>query len=417
MKTQTTAVHLLLKLLSPNTSDSEAIACLPGAQDQHAWRGLVSEADRLDARPLLYLRLKSLGADRFCPEENCKALQQAYLSVAGRNTLNLHVSGQVLRALRDAGLNVITLKGMYLLENVYPDIGARSMNDLDILLRKEDLGKGLGVMRSLGYEAVTYFDVNDPNLDIKHIPPLTKLGRPAVELHWTLLEEDEPFQIDVKAIWQRAQPARVADVNVLSLSLEDLVAHLCLHFAYQHYLRLGLRGLYDIALILWEKGDTLDWDLLAGIARRWGAGRTIALTLALVSDVMEVELPAMAGSAFAEWPVPAEVLADAQAQLLGRQPHEDYLTPDLLGLTQVKGVIGKVRLGLRRLFLPRRILSRIYGVPPNSIRILGCYFSRLRDLWLHYGQTLRKIGNNDISLAPALEEAKVSESLHSWMSS
>ncbi len=56
-----------------------------------------------------------------------------------------------------------------------------------------------------------------------------------VEVHWTLLKEDEPFTIDADALWERAVPARIANLDALALLLEDLVLHLCLHLAYQHY--------------------------------------------------------------------------------------------------------------------------------------------------------------------------------------
>ncbi len=61
-------------------------------------------------------------------------------------------------------------------------------------------------------------------------------------------------------------------------------------------------------------------------------------------------------------------------------------------------------------------MARVYGVPPNSPRILGCYFWRLRDLLRQYGKTLRKIGLRDDTLQPALVDGKMSDDLHTWMS-
>jgi hypothetical protein len=66
-------------------------------------------------------------------------------------------------------------------------------------------------------------------------------------------------------------------------------------------------------------------------------------------------------------------------------------------------------------FLPRLTLARIYDVPPNSVRIVGCYFRRLRDLVRQYGKTLGKISVGDNSLGPALDDGKTSNKLHAWM--
>jgi len=77
--------------------------------------------------------------------------------------------------------------------------------------------------------------LDDQNIDTKHVPPMQKEGGAMVEVHWTLLEEDEPFTIDADALWERTVPARIANLDALALSVEDLVLHLCLHLAYQHY--------------------------------------------------------------------------------------------------------------------------------------------------------------------------------------
>jgi hypothetical protein len=66
-----------------------------------------------------------------------------------------------------------------------------------------------------------------------------KKGAPIVELHWTILEEEEPFSIDVEAMWARSVPAEIAGVGVRGLSVEDLLLHLSLHLTYQHRLAGG----------------------------------------------------------------------------------------------------------------------------------------------------------------------------------
>ncbi len=71
------------------------------------------------------------------------------------------------------------------------------MNEIDILMCKEGLSRGVTILQGKGYEVNSYFDLADANIDIKHIPPMFKPNSPPVEVHWTLLEEDEPFSIDM----------------------------------------------------------------------------------------------------------------------------------------------------------------------------------------------------------------------------
>lgn len=125
-------------------------------------------------------------------------------------------------------------------------------------------------MRGLGYQLSTWYDADDPNRDLKHIPPLLKEGAPIVELHWTILEEEEPFTIDVDGMWARSVPAEIAGVGVRGLSVEDLLLHLSLHFSYQHRLRGGLRNLYDMDAVI--RGGEVDWTTLTATAQEWGGG-------------------------------------------------------------------------------------------------------------------------------------------------
>ena len=99
-----------------------------------------------------------------------------------------------------AGIEVIVLKGLYLVEHIYPSIGLRTFGDLDLLVRKERLADALVVMQGLGYKLSTWYDPREANTDIKHLPPLEKVDAPTVEMHWTILEEDEPFSIDTRRV-------------------------------------------------------------------------------------------------------------------------------------------------------------------------------------------------------------------------
>ena len=115
---------------------------------------------------------------------------------------------------------MIALKGLFLLENIYKDVGARSMSDLDILVHREDLNRTIEILQGLGYQLSRYFDIRDSNLDIKHVPPMTLSDGTHVEIHWTLLEEDEPFTIAMDGVWQRSFPAQINGIDVLAEGIE-----------------------------------------------------------------------------------------------------------------------------------------------------------------------------------------------------
>ncbi len=380
------------------------------------WEALIDEAAGQSLTPYLYRLLVEHEErnDLKLPQKD--QLHLSYLSTAVRNTLILHEAQVLLSSLNKVGIAVAGLKGVFLLENVYGDIGARSMNDTDLLLKKQDLSACIEILQGLGYTPSTYFSLNDENTDTKHLPPMQKPGGTLVEVHWTLLEENEPFTIDAKTLWERAMPATIAEVDALALCVEDLILHLCLHLTYQHYLQLGLRSLLDVALVIHKFREEIDWQKLVQIAKSWGSERVTALTLKLVETLLNVPTPAEIYSALVPEGFDSELLENARALLLNREQFTDQLTPDLVDMNASGNILKKIKIGLQRVFLPRIALARIYNVSPSSPRIIGLYWLRLKHLIRNYGGTLRRLQSGEYS-GSALQRAETSYSLHEWMTS
>lgn len=410
------SLHVLLELLSPASAPEEAFKLLSHT-DAEQWDALITEAHHQTVAPLLFTLVLNLNKSHGLEIPQQEKLYQTYLSTATQNMLTLHNAEILLNAFQKSGIPAVGLKGVFLIEHVYPDIGARTMNDIDLLVKKQDLPKCLEVMQELGYRTTTYFSLADENIDTKHVPPMERPGGALVELHWTLLEEDEPFTLEAEPIWERTLPAKIAGVDAFSLGVEDLILHLCIHLTYQHYLNLGLRGLMDIALVIHKFRPEIDWQKMVEIARSWGAERVAALTLMLVETQLNIPIPSEVLSALVPEGIESDLLEKAQHQLLERVWFEDHFTPDLVELSASKNLFAKIRIGLERIFVPRIALARIYNVPPNSPRIMGLYWSRLNYLIRSYGRTVVRLQRGEPGTELARQKAEISKTLHEWMSS
>ena len=404
----------LLQLVQPGLSPDELYA-LAAQHNQAEREALIAEAELQEVAPFLYTLLLDLNNSHGLQIPQKERLHQSYLATAARNMLALHDAEIIFKASQKAGIPAAGLKGIFLLEQVYPSIGARSMSDIDILVKRQDLAGCLNLMKSLGYSPETYFSLEDENIDIKHLPPMSKRSGPLVEVHWTLLEEDEPFTIDAAALWERMLPAKIANVEAMCLGVEDLVLHLCLHLTYQHYLQLGLRGLLDIALVLQKFRAEIDWQKLVRIAKSWETERVTALTFKLLESQLNLAIPQDVYPALVAEEIEPDLLEKARVQLLERVRFEDHFTPDLLELSANKGFFSKVKIGLQRVFLPRLTLARLYNVPPDSPKITGLYWVRLKYLVRNYGKTLLRLQSGAEGVESARQKAEISNSLHSWL--
>lgn len=404
----------LLELVQPGLSPEElylrAAHLEPGE-----WDAIIAQAYKQDLAELLYALLLQLNRSHGLEIPQKERLHHSFLSTTAKNMLILHDTEAVFSALHKAGIPAAGLKGIYLLENIYGDIGARSMNDIDILVKRSDLKGAIEVLKGLGYSQTSYFSLDDLNADTKHVPPMQKSGSPLLEVHWTLLEENEPFTIDPDALWQRNLPAKIANVAALALGVEDLILHLCLHLTYQHYLQLGLRGLLDVALVIQKFREQIDWQKLVRIAKSWRAERVTALTMKLVETQLNVPIPSEVYNDLLPKPLEPEILQDARSVLLERGEQGERLTPDLVQLNDSRNLYAKLKISLQRVFIPRIALARTYNVPPNSPKIIGLYWVRVKYLFRNYWGTVRRLQVGENSSQPALDKAKKSYSLHKWM--
>ena len=407
-------LNTLVRLVTPGLSADLRIA-LTAEFDPLHWDLLIDEAHKQGVASYLHTILLSPNFANKLETPHSDQLRQSFLLTAVQNTLTLHDAEIILAAFQKSGIPAAGLKGIFLLENVYDDIGARSMSDIDLLIKKKDLADCFHILEGLGYQPTTYFSLDDANTDTKHLPPMGKAGGAMVELHWTLLEEDEPFTINADALWQRTLPAKIANVDALALGIEDLILHLCLHLTYQHFLNLGLRGLLDIALVIHNFRPEIDWQKLVRIAQSWGAERVTALTLKLVETELEIPVPVDVFTALVPEGIKPGMLENARLQLLDRVWFEDQFTPDLVEMSAKKGLLAKLEIGLQRVFIPRLALARIYNVSPTSPKIMWFYLKRLNYLVRSYGKTVMRLQRGEKGTEPARKKAEVSKSLHEWM--
>ncbi len=405
---------LLYRILDQHTSQEEIIWEL-NQMGPEGWDTLQDACLHQGVKPLVYSKLKTEFEQTAIPAAIRNNLHDAYLNTAVKNTLILHHAASILRDLKSKNIDAIGLKGIYLVENIYDNIAARPFGDIDFMVKKEDLQKTIGILKELGYAMTTYFEVADDNMDIKHVPPMFNADGLPVEIHWTILGENEPFSIAAKGLWERAIPANIAGVEVLSLSPEDLILHLCMHLSYQHHLKLGLRGLYDIAKVLEHNKGHVDWTKLVEISKTWGSERVTWLSLMLTEDLLGAQIPPM----ILEYLQPKEaapwVLAKAKAQLLEQDVRKAVVTPDLAKFATKEGLVSRIKLLLSRLFLPKQTLARLYGVSPKSIKIYGCYFKRLIYLIIHYGDSLKRVAKKDPQMRLVVENEITIERLKKWM--
>jgi hypothetical protein len=213
-----------------------------------------------------------------------------YESIA-QTQLQITASAQALQAFADAGVPAILLKGISLVERVYQAPGERTMGDIDLLIRRQDLPVAESVLRSQGY---TFSDEDQGFMpefarDFMAEIPYCK-GTVCIDLHWHLVTMRwyrQTTVLDIDGIWDRAVPARIDAAPALRLCPEDEIIHLCFHTAVHHSL-VHSKGYRDIVRVIRAEG--VCWNVLAGRACAWRVSTAcwaaLTVTKALAGDAV-----------------------------------------------------------------------------------------------------------------------------------
>jgi hypothetical protein len=378
------------------------------------WAEVLRQATDSAIAPLLYHRLVTAAPAVEVP----RAVLDHLRGVAVRSAAqSLHTGAELrtlLGAFRRHAVGVLVLKGAHLGPLVYQSFALRTMCDLDVLVRHEDLARATAVLAGLGY-APQYYGVEAVDYARHHhVRPMARDNGLKVEVHWTIAQPQAPFAIDLDGLWARARSVRIAGVDVLVLSPEDLVLHLCLHTAFGHQYRVGLRALWDLREVAGHHRGDLGWDVVVQRAQQWRVGRYVYLTLRLARELLAADIPAAAISALEPPGFRPEVVAWATTCVL-TSPGDTSVSPSMARLWTTRRVRAKLAVLGQTLAPSRAAMARIYGTRAGSPRTYLYYPVRWADLVLRYGRQAWGLARGDSRAREELRAVSARSALHEWL--
>jgi len=240
------------------------------AEALHATRpvdaGFADTCARCDVHPQIHALLEKHGRLELAGDA-AETLARSRTKVRHDNMLLIGHTEQALDALLARSVRPLALKGFDLIHRVYA-FDERPLDDVDLLVPREQLGEALAALESSGWRcppepARTHYIRSSHHLPLDSPGPLSV----GLELHWDLAQQTR-FSVDVDGIRQRAVPIDVAGRSILRCDDHDLIAHLLLHHL-AHYFDTRLKWLMDMQRITAQPG--FDWNLVIERIRRWGA--------------------------------------------------------------------------------------------------------------------------------------------------
>ncbi len=374
------------------------------------WVELEGEAVRHGLAPLLYRAMRPSLGTLSVPAAVADGLRDVYLHSALRNSV-LHAElSSVLGALRGDGVEVVVLKGAFLASGVYDDPALRPMADVDLLVRVGDLGRTEDVLRALGYAPSYEPGADREALRHHHLPRFVKPGAFPVEVHWTPLGHSIAPSLQLEPLWRAARTAKVAGTEVLVLSPEYLLHHLCMHAA-AHRFRLSLLHLHDVALVV-RRHPGLDWDAAAALAPTAHERALLRVGLSLAERILPCGEPALRLKRPGDDETAERVASTVWGLVTGPPRDFPWSRATLGGLG---GVRARAEFLVRGLFPPARQVRARHGLPPGSRRVYGYYLLRAADFLLRWGGAALRMAAGASDAGSSRERLRRWASVIRWM--
>jgi hypothetical protein len=278
------------------------------------WDYLYRLAKRHSVLPLLYWQLNA-NAAADVPAAPLEKLRSKFRDNAARN---LYLTGELERIItlfKASGVEVLPYKGPALASAAYGQISLRRFVDLDILVGKGDVQRAKGLLLSRGFRPTLRLSPAQERLLLRtqhNLPFSRDGGRLLVELHWEVASKQFAPASFGEGFGEGRERVRLLNLEVESLSPEDLLLSLCVHGTKHLWERLA--WICDIAELVRARPQ-MDWQKLSERARKLRAERMLHLGLRLALDLLDAPLPGDFRSRVESDPAAARLAAGVAVRL------------------------------------------------------------------------------------------------------
>lgn len=255
------------------------------------WDAMLRVATAHRVAPMLLSTLRAHQALDRLPVTIRRPLEQQYVAAAARGTRLQTELLRILRRLAELNIETLPVRGPSLALQLYPDPVGRQSDDLDLLVRREDLPRAKAALQVDGYAPV------------EPVPPAIEALRLAaggacvlqqagsslqVDLAWTLFPRHFARPLTLEDLTAHRRIHRIDDQPVATLDHESWLILLCAHGAKHLWSRHAWT--LDVAMLMARYHDW-QWDAVLHRAQSLGFARMLLLGLAWNQQTCGTPLP------------------------------------------------------------------------------------------------------------------------------
>ncbi|MDD5245899.1 MAG: nucleotidyltransferase family protein [Candidatus Omnitrophica bacterium] len=281
----------------------------------------------------------------YCSLLHCQQVLKEFLEISG--------------AFEKSGVGLVPIKGVAFLEDIYAEFPARSMADVDVLVKEDDFRKAEEIISGLGFRKELYGLKEEYWLkDQYHIAFHAREKKQInfLEVHWSLDYKRRGENV-LEELWGRTRRITAQGKSFISLSCEDIFFTLALH-----HRRFGkplcFKNILDLGLLFKRYGGVFDWGYVLRQAQRYRLHAAAYYSLAAVSYGLGMEFPDSLWKAFKlpGWKKRA-IRNFVSGEMFDRREKKVFLKSHFLLYDSIWEPVGYI------INIPQEQFAKFYGLP------------------------------------------------------
>lgn len=283
--------NVLFSFLTDSFSAEKLSESINNRHSNLNWAYIDEKLKQGGVATIFFCYIKKYGCEHLLPEAISRSLSDGFILTLKENMAAIGKARVIFNKFKEYKIPVIVLKGLFLIEHIYPHPAMRGLSDIDILIRKEDIFRVDTCLRVLGYMAKDSTPERASNNPPGYLESLDYCHENNsgfhLHVHWHLVNTSVPAYmyaplIPMDYVWEKAVSARIADTGVLSLCPEHAIIYLC-----EHALRVGhsfdrLVLICDIVMLFKTYRDRIDWAVLWEESKIMHLERFLFISLSVV---------------------------------------------------------------------------------------------------------------------------------------
>jgi len=300
--------NLLLRLCRLELREQQVNEIRIKLSDVRNWSYFTSLANEHGIAALVYHNLERYKLLGDLPEEEKTFLRVALMKSLSRNTFNTESMGEVLRLLNAENIQTVLLKGLALELTEYGNAGLRQMNDIDVLIARDQCMTARKILINNGFLSLP---VKSPLHKLiiadlgKHLPSLRKNGT-SVEIHHSLFGGRNDLL--TKKVFETCSEIKIKGENTSVPEPQIFFLYLVRHLNMHEISNESQLRLYTDLVVLLDKHfeSIINQDLL-NLASQAGISEILASKLKVLSEMWNITFPEWITHFIEKWNDPLSI--------------------------------------------------------------------------------------------------------------